>query len=150
MGVKTMNMFYFWLWFVICIVSIALEVATSATLVSIWFALGAAFALGALMLNLSFTVQIIVFFAVSILLFFTIRPLFIKSMRGNTVATNADRIISERTTLLKEISQDKLGELKINGLIWNAVSVDEKPINEGALVEILAIEGSKLIVKKIN
>ncbi len=145
-----MNMLYFWLWFSICITSIVLEVATASTLVSIWFALGAVFALGAAMLSLSFAVQVLVFFAVSIILFVTIRPIFANSMRGNQVATNADRLITARVPLLKTIHEHQIGELKIQGLIWNAVSVDSKTIEKGEIVEILAIEGSKLIVKKIS
>ena len=43
------------------------------------------------------------------------------------------------------------GEVKINGVIWSAYNQDEKtPLNEGELVEVLGINGNKLIVKKVN
>lgn len=145
-----MNTFYFWLWFCICIGSIVLEIATMTSLVSIWFALGAVFALGAYFLGLNFTVQIIVFFLTSILLVLLIRPLAARYTRGNTVATNADRLITMRTKLLVAITEDQHGELHVNGLTWNAVSVDGKPIKKDSLVEIVALEGSKVLVKKID
>lgn len=145
-----MNTFTFWLWFWICIGSIVLEVATMTALVSIWFALGALAALGAYFLGLDFTVQILVFFIASILLVLLIRPLAARNFRGNTIPTNADRLISLRTRLLKEIRADKTGEIKANGLIWTAASVDESPISANALVEIVAIEGNKVLVREIK
>lgn len=145
-----MNTFYFWLWFVIGIASIVLEAATLTALVSIWFALGAIVALIAYFLGFSFTVQIFVFFAVSIALVLLIRPLASRYIRGNTVATNADRLISMRTRLIAPVQENQAGQVKANGLIWNAVSVDGKAIENHAMVEIVALEGSKLLVRKVS
>ncbi len=144
-----MNTFTFWLWFCICIASIVLEVATMTALVSIWFALGAVFALGAYFLGFEFTGQVLVFFITSIAMVLLIRPLTTHYMRGNTVATNADRLISMRTRLIAPVLDSRPGQIRINGLIWNAVSVDGKGIENDALVEIVALEGSKVLVKKI-
>lgn len=144
-----MNTFYFWLWFCICIVSIVLEVVTMTALVSIWFALGAVVALGAYFLGFNFTVQILIFFITSIILVLLIRPLTTRYTRGNVMPTNADRLISMRTRLIQPITDDKVGEISVNGLIWNAVSVDGNPIEVNTTVEIVALEGSKVLVKRI-
>lgn len=144
-----MNTFYFWLWFCICIVSIVLEVVTMTALVSIWFALGAVVALGAYFLGFNFTIQILIFFITSIILVLLIRPLTTRYTRGNVMATNADRLISMRTRLIQPITDDKVGEISANGLIWNAVSVDGSPIEANTTVEIVALEGSKVLVKRI-
>lgn len=149
-GVSIMDTFIFWLWFGICIVSIVLELATVTALVSIWFALGALVAMGAYFLNLSFTIQIFVFFLSSIAFVLIFRPLATKHLRGNTVPTNADRLIGMHTRLLKEIDENTLGEIKINGIIWNAISTDNTIIEKDALVKIIAIEGNKLLVRKID
>lgn len=145
-----MDTFYFWLWFGICIVSIVLELLTVSALVSIWFALGAVIAMGAYFLNLSFTIQILVFFFSSIAFVLLFRPMAAKHLRGNTVATNADRLIGMHTRLLKAISENAFGEIKVNGITWNAVSVDNTDIEKEALVKIIAIEGNKLLVRKID
>ena len=71
-------------------------------------------------------------------------------LRGNIVATNADRVIGRHVQLLKDITGETWGELKVNGVVWNAISADGHPIVEGSLVEIVAIEGAKLLVKKIE
>ena len=145
-----MNTFTFWLWFGICIASIVLEIATVSALVSIWFALGAVAALGAYFLGASFTIQILVFFVFSVLLVLTIRPFAAKQLRGEAIATNVDSLISMRTHLLREITEDEPGELKARGLIWNPISIDNQPIEKEALVEIVALNGNKVIVRKIK
>ncbi len=144
-----MNTFYFWLWFFICIVSIVLEILTATALVSIWFALGSMIALGLALMNFSFPIQVIVFFISSLVLAMMVRPFATKYTRGNTVATNADRIISYRTKLLKPITATSYGEINFNGQIWNAASIDSKPIEAEALIEVIAIEGNKVLVKKL-
>ncbi len=143
-------MFLFWFWFIICVASIFIELFTATALVSIWFALGALVALAVNSLNFIFAIQVTVFFAVSLILFVAIRPIFLKNMRGNYVATNADRIISLRTELLKDIRPGEYGEIKANGILWLAISTQSQNIVAGTIVEVVAIEGSKLVVKAVN
>lgn len=140
---------YFWLWIGVLIGSVLLEVLTVSALICIWFAPGALVGLLANQLNLSFTVQIILFFTVSILSFVIIRPMAKEYLRGNVIATNADRVIGKRTRLIKAYHDGDYGEVRINGMIWNVISKDGKDIDEGKLIEILAIDGTKLIVRKI-
>ena len=91
----------------------------------------------------------VVFLVVSLVLALALRPLTTKLLRGTAIPTNADRLIGLRTTLLEAITHE-VGTLKAGGLVWNAVSYDGKPIEKGSEVEILALEGNKLIVKDIH
>lgn len=141
---------YIYLWLIILVAAIIVEIITTQALVSIWFAVGSLAAMIAELLNLSIGIQIIIFFTVSILSLALIRPIASKYFRGNIIATNADRLIHQRTYLIKEISEYEYGEIKINGVIWNVISDEEKPIPIGTKVEILAIDGSKLVVKSIK
>ncbi len=141
--------FYFWLWAGIAVASVLLEVATVSALVSIWFAFGALAAMIIAIFNDIFWVQITVFLVVSLVLAMALRPITQKLLRGTAIPTNADRLIGMRTKLLKEISDD-VGTLKAGGLIWNAISADGKPVSKDAVVEIVAMEGNKLIVKEIK
>lgn len=140
---------YFWLWIGVLIGSVLLEVLTASALICIWFAPGALAGLIANQLNLSFTVQIILFFTISILSFVIIRPMAKEYLRGNIIATNADRVIGKHSRLIKAYLDGNYGEVRINGVIWNVISNDGKDISEGSLVEILSIDGTKLIVRKI-
>ena len=140
--------FYFWLWAGIAIASVILEIATVSALVSIWFAFGALVAMIIAIFNNTFWLQMVVFLVVSLVLALALRPLTTKLLRGTAIPTNADRLIGQRTTL-KEAVTTEMGTLKAGGLIWNVLSNDGKPIEEGTEVEILAMDGNKLIVKKI-
>ena len=140
--------FYFWLWAGIAIASVILEIATVSALVSIWFAFGALAAMIIAIFNNTFWLQMVVFLVVSLVLALALRPLTTKLLRGTAIPTNADRLIGQRTTL-KEAVTTEMGTLKAGGLIWNVLSNDGKPIEEGTEVEILAMDGNKLIVKKI-
>ena len=139
---------YFWLWMAVFIISLVIELAT-VNLVSIWFTVGSLFALMANQLKLDIVYQIVIFIILSIICILLIRPLAANYLRGNIVKTNADRAIGEHVTLLKPIIENAWGEVKVNGVLWHARSYDNKPIEQGTKVEVLAIEGAKLVVKRI-
>lgn len=138
------------LWIVVCIFAIVIELVNPASLVCIWFAIGAICAYVAALLNLSVMVQMVVFLIASLLALVLVRPLAEKYFQKDVVATNADRIIGRELTLIKGIQNDTWGEVKCDGVVWNAKSVNEEAISEGAKVLVVAIEGSKLLVKQIK
>lgn len=139
---------YFWLWMAVFIISLVIELAT-VNLVSIWFTAGALFALMANQLKLDIAYQIIIFVIISIICILLVRPLAANYLRGNIVKTNADRAIGEHAILLKAIKENSWGEVKVNNVLWHVRSYDNNPIEQGAKVEVLAIEGAKLVVKRI-
>lgn len=139
----------FWLWIFILIGSIILEIITVSQLITIWFAAGALGALIAMQLGVPLIGQMIIFFVVSVLFILTCRPIAKKYLRGNIVPTNADRVIGQQAKLLESITEEHWGLVKIQGAEWHVVSIDGKLIDENHVIEVVAIEGSKLIVKKI-
>lgn len=140
---------FFWLWVFIAVGSVILEIATATALVSIWFAMGAMVTMIVSVFNVQFWMQVVIFLVVSLVLAFAVRPFAVSLTRGNVIATNADRLIGMRTKLLDGTKDDEYGTVKLSGLIWNAVSVNGKSIEKGTEVEVVAIEGSKLIVKSV-
>lgn len=137
------------IWLILIIVSMIVEIVT-LDLVSIWLSVGALFALFAEMLGFNLTIQITTCVIVTALTAFLIRPLSKKYLAGNIVHTNADRVIGKHGVVTKQISADNIGEIKVLGGYWSARSVNENDtILVNDRVEVLAIEGVKLIVKKI-
>ena len=51
---------------------------------------------------------------------------------------------------MKQIDKFSVGELKINGVIWDCETEDGSIIEEGKLVQIISIKGNKLIVKEVK
>jgi len=139
-----------WLWMIVILVAILVEVVTLGNLVSIWFAVGAAGALIVQLVGGDLVFQVATFLGVSVVAMLAIRPLAAAYLRGNIVSTNADRLIGQQVYLAKGIDEGVWGEIKSNGLIYAAVSVDNRAIEAGQRVEIVAIEGAKLIVRKIE
>lgn len=138
------------IWIGICVVAIVIELLTPSALVSIWFAAGSIVAWLLALAGMDVAVQVIACIVVSLLFVVLIRPIAVKSLRGNVVATNADRLIGDQGIVVKEILEDAWGEVRINGAIWSAVAVEPTQIEVGSKVRIIAIEGAKLLVRKIE
>ena len=62
--------------------------------------------------------------------------------------TNLDRVIGENALVTLEIDKNKIGEVKVDGKKWSAIS--NKKIKEGSTVKVLSIEGVKLKVEEVK
>lgn len=145
-----MNEFYAWIWLIIALVMIVIELITIGNLITIWFAIGAA---AAFITHLAFPnliLELIAFVTISCISLFAIRPLATKALRGNTVPTNADRIIGQQVTLETAVTETTWGTANIYGTVWSVTSFNHQPMAKGQRVEVIAIEGVKLIVKEIH
>ncbi|MDO4378210.1 MAG: NfeD family protein [Erysipelotrichia bacterium] len=138
------------LWILIAVGAFIIEIFTFGNLICIWFTIGAIAAIPLALLDCAAIWQYIVFFAISIVSMVLIRPLATDYLRGNVVATNSDRLIGSTTVLTKSISATSWGEANINGIIWSCASSDNLPIDKSSVVKIIAIDGAKLIVKKMD
>ncbi len=139
------------IWLAIFVITIIIE-AVTADLVTVWFALG-----GLVSLIISFIpgvawwIELIVFFVISVAALLCLRPLATKLLKRNLVNSNVDEMIHKKGKMIKACDELNHGEVKINGVIWTAISADEhREIKEGSLVEVLAIDGNKLVVKEIQ
>jgi membrane protein implicated in regulation of membrane protease activity len=139
-----------WLWVIILVGTLIVEVVTFGNLISVWFSIGALAAYFAFLMGLGFPIQLTVFIVVSILSLLAVRPLAANYFRGNIVATNADRIIGQHTTLVKAVKSNEWGEVNVYGTVWSVAELSNHPLDAGTIVEVVAIEGAKLIVKKVD
>ena len=136
-------------WFAIIIIAAFIESQTM-DLTSLWFSVGSLFALIiAIIDNDNILLQTIVFLVVSFILIATVRPIAKNYFKTNIISTNSDRLIGKIAVCTKEIGLGERGEVKIDGKYWMAVTSGEEDINTGDKVEVLAIEGVKLIVVKL-
>ncbi len=135
-------------WTFILVLAVIIE-AITIDLVSIWFGVGAIFALIAHLFHLNIYIQSFIFIIVSLTCIILSRPLAKKYLRTNTIKTNLDRVIGKHGLVLQTITPDNKGEVKVMGTYWSATSYNNTIIEEGCYVEILSIEGSHLVVKKI-
>ncbi len=134
-------------WLVLIIVLTIIEVAT-VNLLTIWFVIsGIVTLLIAIFVN-NVVIETTVFIILGVILLFTTRPVFTKLLQGKNEKTNLDRVVGMRGIVTEEIKKHQVGEVKVDGKKWSAVS--DKTIKVGEEVTILKIEGVKLIVEKVG
>ncbi len=138
------------IWLIIAVLSGVIEAITMG-LTTIWFVFGALVAWVLYEFNAPFIAQLIAFIGVTAILLYFTKPLVKKYLQVGKTRTNADSLIGEMGTVTKDIDTIKAqGQLEIRGQIWSAKTRDEELIPKDTVVEVLAIEGVKLVVKKEN
>jgi len=148
-GGMQMNLVIFWA--VLFVVFVVVELAT-AGLTSIWFALGAA---GALIsaaiapMPQLLWLQVVIFLLISGVTMYFTRPLARKYAKVKETHTNADRVLAMIGVVREPICNlEGRGVVYVGGKLWTArSSQDEERIEKDAQVDILRIEGVKLIVR---
>ena len=134
---------YFWLSLMVFLLFFE---AITFNLFTIWFALGA---LGAFILSYFITdmsIQVIVFSFISIALLLSTRSLVKKYLKTKPIKTNLDAVVGKVGVVNKKITPNEFGIVKVEGKEWTAKA--SILIDEGEEIEVLAIEGVKLIVKR--
>ncbi len=137
-----------WIWLIVIVLALIIE-AMGPQIVSIWFAVGGVASFICALIGLNFTIQISAFVAVSIIALIATKPLVAKMKKADVNPTNADRYIGMEgkvTTAIRGI--EGTGRVLVSGNSWSAVS--DEDLDEGTFVKVLAIEGVKLRVKKLD
>ena len=94
--------------------------------------------------------QVIIFAVVSIILLVIATKYLVDRDKDVKYNTNLQGIISQKAIVTQTIEPYETGVAKLNGEEWTAMSKDETRIEAGKLVEVVAIEGVKLIVKEVS
>ncbi|MBE5821384.1 MAG: NfeD family protein [Clostridiales bacterium] len=138
------------LWLIIAGSMVLLECMTAGFLV-IWFAVGALFAMVASLFIESLAIQIGIFAVVSSVLILLTKPLVKKFIQKEDEKPNVYTVIGKTALVTKDIDTDKgTGQVKVDSDTWSAKDIDNGNIAMGTKVEILKVEGVKVIVKKID
>ena len=135
---------FFW---TIAIIVFMIVEASTAQLVSIWFAGGSFAALVAAIFEASIPLQILIFVLMSgLLLIFTKK--FVQRLKSeSSIKTNFDALIGQTAIVTEDISNpDGRGAAKLRGIEWTARSADNSKIEQGTYVTVKNIDGVKLIV----
>jgi membrane protein implicated in regulation of membrane protease activity len=139
-----------WIWLGIFVVAVIVEAVTE-DLVSIWFCGGS---LVSLILSfipkVPWWVEVIVFVVISAGLLLATRPLVKRLFAKNTRATNIDSYVGKHGLLIKEITTLDFGEVKINGIVWTAMAEKNKKVAANSIVEVIAVDGNKLVIRLLE
>lgn len=136
-------------WLVVLIVAIVAEAATLG-LTTIWFGGGALIALLATAVGAPIWAQVVAFLLISLLLMFFTRPIAVKYFNKDRARTNVESMLGRQAIVISEINNlEGIGQVTVDGQEWSARSeTDGETISVGDVVEVVAVSGVKLIVRK--
>jgi membrane protein implicated in regulation of membrane protease activity len=137
-------------WIVIAVILAIIEALTLG-LATIWFAIGAVLAAAAALFGANFPMQVAVFFIVSILTLLFTRPVAVKQLRIGREKNVTEQMEGKQGVVTTALVPFGTGVVKIGGMSWTAVG--EEPaigIEKDAVVEVVRIEGVKLIVRQAD
>ncbi len=139
-----------YVWLGVTAVALMLEFLTS-DLLSIWFAGGGIVAMILALCGLSWYVHLPVFIVLSFVLLLSFRKVVMKYLNKGDAHTNADAAIGKEYKLLTPISLNEAGSIKVNDVVWSAVTENEgESVSEGTLVKVKYIKGNKYIVEVVK
>ena len=123
--------------------------ASTVSMTSVWFAIGAAAALLTCLFTGSLRAQALVFIVVSALCLWAFRPLAAKLHRKAT-PTNADRNLGREATVLTPVTAEVPGRVRLDGVDWNARCVTPGDrLEPGARCRITEIHSTLLLVEPV-
>lgn len=137
-------------WLIVFVVFAAMELV-SLGMTCIWFAIGALAACVASLFTGNLVIQALVFVITTAVVLALLRPIAMKYINGKTEKTNVESVIGKIGKVISDIDNiNAKGMVKIDGLDWTARSQGNEIIKEGTLVEVVSVEGVKVIVKEAN
>ena len=143
---------YMWIIWLVLFVAMLIVEASGPALVSIWFSLGALFALIVSFIpNVEWWIEVIVFVVISLATLLALRPVLKKYIKRNRFNTNIDSFTGKRGYVIEDITYVRPGAVKIGDVSWTAIPANkDDTIVENEIIEVVAISGNKLIVKKVE
>ena len=135
------------IWFWMAIIFTVIEIETLG-LISVWFVFGAIVAMITSIFVSSVAIQAIVFIAISVVLMIALRSYAVNNFRNKTVRkNNIDELIELPCVIVKEVPENDLGEIKLQGKIWRCRSDSGATYKEGERPNVLRIEGNTIILE---
>jgi membrane protein implicated in regulation of membrane protease activity len=135
------------IWLGVAIVFGIAELLTPS-LTLIWFSIGAVALIFLSMVIENLFIQILIFAIISFALLFVATKKFVKKDMGYKYNTNLQAVLNAKGFVKEDILINQPGRVVVDREEWTAISFDNEKIEKGSTVEVLKIEGVKLVVKK--
>ncbi len=139
-------MSYWILWLIIVILLTMIE-AVTVNLVSIWFILSGIISLFVSLFVDSFLWQFGIFVGVGAVLMILTKPALDKMLQEKEAKTNLERIIGMEGVVTQPIKKNVVGEVKVDGKLWSAVSDVSIKVDE--VIRVKELQSVKLVVEKV-
>lgn len=135
-----------WIFWLSLVIILAIIEVLTVNLLTIWFVISGIVTLIVSFITDNIVTQSIIFIILGIFLLFTTRPIFKKFFHKKDIPTNLDQVIGMQGVVTEDIKKHEVGEVKVAGKKWSAISEDTLKV--GDYVKIEEIKGVKLVVRK--
>ncbi len=146
-----MNLEVWHIWVIVALVFGIIEIFTPS-FIAFSIAIGCLFsALGA-GLEASFKIQLLLFSAGTAISFFGVRPFMLKfaHKKSNAVKTNIDALVGKKGRVTETINNAaNTGRVMVEGDDWRALTEDDSVVNAGENIEVMQVDSTRLIVRRI-
>lgn len=136
-----------YVWLIISVIFLFAEITTPGLFFFIAFAIGSLIAAILAFLDFSFVLQCLVGLGVSLFSFWLLRHFFAVRSQGKVIKTNVEALVGKNGIVVKAIEPNAFGQVKVEGEIWAAESVDARSLNKGTTVKVERVVGNRLLVK---
>lgn len=140
------------IWLIAAGVFFVAEIATTGFLI-FWLGIGSLLAMITSFITNNIIAQTIVFVISSCILIPLTKPLADKFTGKKSIPTNSYSLINKHGIVTVDINPiEAVGQVKVNGETWSAKTENDEIITKGTEIEVLKIDGVKLIVAptKVN
>lgn len=135
-----------YVWFIVSIICLILEVGTPGLFFFLSLAAGSAVAACSAFFSYEWTGQVIFMLAGTALSFAVFKQLF-ANKKASSYKTNANALLKQQAIVVETIAPRTTGRIKVRGEEWPAIADEHVILQKGTSVIIVRIEGNKVIVK---
>jgi len=142
---------YWWIWIIIAIILIIIEILTTPEFDALYFGIGCIIAGIVALFGFDLLAQILSFAISIVVLLFTFHILVKKIlyMSKEEIETNIHALKGKKGIVIQKIDNLQFtGRVKIGGEKWKAKSINDEIIDKGSPIIVLGVEGNKVLVKK--
>jgi hypothetical protein len=140
---------FWWLWLVLGLVLVGLEVLTPGGFYVLFFGIGALVvgSLAGLGWGGPIWFQWLLFSAISLLSLVCFRPHLIRATRSKERPDPMDTLEGEIALLIDDLPPDAVGKAELRGTTWTVRNVDERTLVRGQRCRVLRVDGLTLLVR---
>jgi len=134
-------------WLLVSLALLLVELATPGIFFFVSFAFGSLF--GALVASLGYPlpVQCATVLVISIIQFTAMRRRLRSFNNKSSLATNVHALLGKRGVVVRDITQHQPGLVKLGGEEWSATCSEGKKIAKGKSIQVVRLQGNRVIVK---
>lgn len=140
----------FFLWLSVVIIFFLIELMAVSFFFFFSFSFGAFIAALLSLYTSSVVYQLLCFVGASFFSFLLLHMVFHPQRINKKTRTNSERLPGMRALVIKSIAPGLSGQVKIEGAVWSARVTGSELAIEGEWVEVVAVQGSHVVVRRIT